>query len=253
MALFTAVFAAAAFLIAPVYRATVVAVPASADRSVSGSLGSAFGQLGGLASLAGINLGSGTTGVEESLAVLRSRQFTERFIDELHLLPVLYSRRWSRPEGGRKAGTSDSPTLAQAFKKFDEEIRSVRFDKKSGLVFIQIDWRDPAVAAQWANELVRRLNSEMRTRAITATSASVGYLQKALTETAEVEAKAAIGRLLEAQVNQRMYANVTREYALRVVDEALPRTRMTRCAPTRSCCSCLGHWWACWLRFLRFC
>jgi uncharacterized protein involved in exopolysaccharide biosynthesis len=47
-------------------------------------------------------------------------------------------------------------------------------------------------------------------------------LEKELAATPLVETRLAIGRLWESQVNQRMVANVTKEYALRVVDRALP-------------------------------
>src|SRR5580700_6383863 len=78
-----AAFTAAAFLITPVYRAATVLVPASTDRSNLGNaLTSALGQLGGLASIAGVNVGTSDLATEEALAVLRSRQFTERFISE---------------------------------------------------------------------------------------------------------------------------------------------------------------------------
>ena len=83
----TAAFVTASFVMAPVYRAAVVLAPANADRNGIGSgLDSGLGQLGGLAALAGLNLG-GTEGMtEEALAVLRSRQFTEAFISDRMLI-----------------------------------------------------------------------------------------------------------------------------------------------------------------------
>jgi uncharacterized protein involved in exopolysaccharide biosynthesis len=163
--------------------------------------------------LAGIDFGSSGTNVEESLAVLRSREFTEAFIREENLLPVLF--------GGRQFGGKD-PTLARAYRYFDGEIRAIGRDTRSGLITVQIEWRDPVLAASWANALVARLNAEMRARAIAKTNAAVGFLEKELAATTIVDTRAAISRLMEAQINQRMLANVTQEYALRVVDRAIP-------------------------------
>src|SRR6185436_9231857 len=88
---FGAAFAAAAFLMTPMYRATTVFVDASTERTGMGGLGSSLGQLGGLASLAGINVGSANSKLEEALAVLRSRQLTETFIREENLMQeILY-------------------------------------------------------------------------------------------------------------------------------------------------------------------
>jgi uncharacterized protein involved in exopolysaccharide biosynthesis len=83
---------AVSFVMTPVYRASTVLVPAS-DRGF-GDASAALGQLGGLASLAGIEIGGSNVEVEEALAVLRSREFTEKFIREKNLLPVLFAHKW---------------------------------------------------------------------------------------------------------------------------------------------------------------
>src|SRR5688572_5356093 len=58
---------AVALLMTPIYRAQVVVVPASADKSSLGnSLGGALGSIGGLASIAGVNLNSAGVDVEEA-------------------------------------------------------------------------------------------------------------------------------------------------------------------------------------------
>lgn len=210
----TAAFVTVAQVMTPVYRATTVLVPASNERnSLAGSLGSTLGQLGGLASLAGVNIGSADSATEEALAVLRSRQFTERFINDLNLMPQLFP--------AKDLEKDHPPTPARAFRRF-KNIRTVTQDKKTDLVMLQIDWKDREAAALWANELAARLNSEMRNRAIAQAEASVRFLEKELANTSAVETRQAINRLIEAQIRQRMLANVSQEYAFRVVDRALP-------------------------------
>src|SRR5688572_7968341 len=222
VALFTSLFAAVAFLMTPIYRASTVAIPAMNDRSGLGALGPALGQLGGLASLAGINIGNPGSQTEEALAVLRSREFTEDFIRDRDLMPLFFADRWDAEARTWKGDAEDAPTLAQAFKYFDGSVRRILQDKKTSLVTLSIEWRDPVVAAAWANDLIARLNAEMRVRAIASTNASMGYLEKELGSTTTIETREAINRLIEAQINQRMLANVTEQYALRVVDRALP-------------------------------
>src|SRR5271165_5760032 len=73
--LFAVLFTLAALVIPRIYRATTVLVSAGAERnSLSSSLNSALGSLGGLASIAGVNVGTSDAATEEALAVLRSRQ-----------------------------------------------------------------------------------------------------------------------------------------------------------------------------------
>jgi uncharacterized protein involved in exopolysaccharide biosynthesis len=240
MTVFTLGCLAAAFLLTPIYRATTVVVDASASRDGMGSLASALGQLGGLASIAGIDLSGAGAEREEALAVLRSREFTEGFLQENQLLPELFHRRWDAQAGRWKGAEEDWPTPAQAFRFFDKRVRTVSRDKLTGLITVEIEWRDRLKAAQWANALVERLNAEMRSRAIASTSAAVGYLEKELAATSAVETRGAIARLMEAQINQRMVANVTKEYAFRVVDRALPSDAKDEVRPNKPLLAALG-------------
>jgi uncharacterized protein involved in exopolysaccharide biosynthesis len=237
---FAAAFASYAFLTRPVYRATTILVPAANDQAgLGGSLGGALGQLGGLASLAGIGLGSSTAELEEALAVLRSREFTEAFIRDQGLMPVLFADDWDPAAKDWKTG-SKPPTLARGYKYFNNSIRSISQDKRTGLVTMQIDWTHREQAAQWANSLVARLNEEMRTRAIAKSNASLGFLEEELKKTNVVGTQDAINRLIEAQIKQRMVASVTREYAFRVVDRALLPDLTDKVRPKRLILLLLG-------------
>lgn len=213
----TTIFLIAAFVMKPVYRASVVLAPAHTERESGGGLLSSS-PLGGLVS----TLGGGTVEPEvaEALAVLRSRQFTEEFIVSRNLIPRFFPKLWD-PERGTWKVSRRAPTPAKAYKYF-ETIRSIIEERKTGLITLQIDWRDRIEASDWANEIVRRLNQEMRNRAIASSDASLHFLEKELSNTSTVEVRQAISRLMEAQVKRRMVADVTPDYSFRIVDRAIP-------------------------------
>jgi uncharacterized protein involved in exopolysaccharide biosynthesis len=218
---FTVVFAAVAFLMTPVYRATAVIVSASAGHGgIGSSLSSALGSLGTVATLAGIGASAGDSGTEESLAVLQSRELTAGFIADNELLDKLTARSRDAYFGVLSGRSTKQLTAEKAFKYFSR-IRSVIQDKKSGLITVEVDWINRFEAADWANRLIARANEEMRNRAISNANASVGYLEKELASTLAVETREAISRLIESQIKQRMLANVTKDYAFRVVDPAV--------------------------------
>lgn len=219
VAAFTAISITALFLITPIYRVTTVLAPAAADRGDS-VLGLTGGALGGLASAAGVDLSPRDVGTEEAIAVLKSRQFTEDFIISRNLMAKLYPDRWSLGIGGWP-DQHRPPTLARAYKYFDGKICLVTEDRQTGLITVQIDWTDPHEAADWANELVRVLNAEMRNRAMEKADASLQFLTLELQKKLPVEARDAISRLIEVQMKQRMLAEVTPDYSFRVVDRAI--------------------------------
>jgi uncharacterized protein involved in exopolysaccharide biosynthesis len=144
------------------WRADVVLAPAD-KKAIPGALG----QLGGLASLAGVSIGGG--GDQEPLAVLQSRGFAREFITEQNLMPVLFKDLKS---------DGPPPDIRDAVRIF-EGIRSVSDDKKTGLVTLGIRWKDPETAANWANLMVQRLNARLRAQALAESQRNVDFLQRA--------------------------------------------------------------------------
>lgn len=217
----TSAAAAAAFLTTPVYRATVLLSPANPG-GVADSLSSRLGALGGVASLAGFDLGSGTSETEVALAVLRSRQFTEKFLLAENIPPKLFPEEWDEAAGNWKTPGSEAHLRWRAFKHFDTNVRSVSEDKRTGLITLHIDWHDNEEAANWANSIAQSLNEEIRARAAREADDSIGFLEQELSKTTTVATREAISRLVETQIKKRMLVNVMPEYAFRVIDRAIP-------------------------------
>lgn len=208
-----------ALLSTPVYRASTVLIPVSAEGSPGGALGGALGSLAGVASMVGIGLGSSGGDTDEALAVLKSRDFLGRFIEDKGLVPVLFEKDWDGPAGTWKSPRK-VPTLALAHKEFLKEVLAVAQDGKTGMVTLSVEWKDREAAASWANELVERINEEMRMRALQRAEGSLLYLKEELQQTSQLGIQEAINRLIETQINKRMLANVTKEYSFRVADRA---------------------------------
>jgi len=207
-----------AFLLTPIYRAEVLLAPVSEERA--GSLSSFAGQFGDLAALAGINLGTNKDKSAESIAALKSRSLSVAFIEKENLKPVLFPRQWNA-ENKKWKDQDDVPTDWETFKVFDEDIRAVSVDKKTGLVTLSIEWKDPAQAAKWANALVRQVNTRLRNEAIEEAEKSTAYLEKQLASTSSVEIQQAIYRLIETQAKKKMVASARDEYAFTVIDPAV--------------------------------
>lgn len=216
-----AAFTVLAYITTPIYRGTTVLAPADVEKKGMGSgLASALGAGGGFAALAGLGLGGNDYATEEAMAVLKSEQLTQGFLRDNNLLPELFPKLWDAPAGHWKTGKK-IPTLGAGFRAFNK-IRKIQRDTKTGLITLQIDWKDPVKAANWTNQLVERLNDEMRKRALVQAEASMGYLQNELATTVDVSTREAISRLMEGQIKQQMLAHVTKEYALKVVDKSIP-------------------------------
>jgi uncharacterized protein involved in exopolysaccharide biosynthesis len=203
-----------------IYRAETAMVAVS-DKDTAQALESLTGQLGGLASLIGIDLDVDAA-KREAIATLRSKSFLLSFIHDKRLLPVLYANRWDEQAGTWKnSWWRSDPTEQDAYKRMKKRVYRVTDDKTAGLIWIRIDWKDPQVAAEWANELAARANAILQARAIDEANKSLDFLEKELAKTTVVELRQAIHRLQEAQIRRVMLANVRQEYSFKVIDPAI--------------------------------
>ena len=107
--------------------------------------------------------------------MLRSRDFARAFIEDEALLPLLFPDAWDAAAG--RWTVEYPPDLSQAAGFFVGKVREVEEDTGTGLVTLSIEWRDPELAAAWANLLAARLNDHMRQRALAEAEANVKYLR----------------------------------------------------------------------------
>jgi uncharacterized protein involved in exopolysaccharide biosynthesis len=209
------------------YRAVTIISPVSnsAGASQLGGLSSLVSQFGGLASLAGVSLAADNKR-SESVAVLESEALTEDYIRQNNLLPVLYASKWDAVNRRfRVTDPEKMPTLWKANDYFKKRIREVSVDSKTGLVVLEISWKDPKLAAKWANDLVKLANDTIRSQAIAESERNIAYLNQQAAKTDVVGVKQAIYTILQTEINKEMLARGNDQYAFKVLDPAFPPER----------------------------
>jgi hypothetical protein len=163
------------------YKATVLLSPA---QSTGGGLSGALGQLGGLASLAGVSIGGGESS-EAQIAqeIMKSRSFIEGFIASNDLAVGVYAAEgWSRSSnrlqinselydeyGSRwllpndTTGELGPPSSWILFERFLGML-SVSEGNKSGLVSVSIEYYSPEIAKYWLDLFISAINGHMQER-----------------------------------------------------------------------------------------
>jgi uncharacterized protein involved in exopolysaccharide biosynthesis len=218
-----------------VYRAQVLVAPV--QQGGAGAIGALQSQVGGIAALAGIDLGGGADTRKESFARLASSGFARDFIVTEQLLPALYPERWDAQVGKWRTG-EEVPTIEDGVRRFTRDVRAVTEDRKTGLVTLTVDWYDPVLAAQWANGLIDLANERLRADAVANSRQRIDFLNTELSKTDVLELRQAIYRLTESQLNTAMLASVQKEYAFRVIDAAVVLDRRAR--PRRAVITVVG-------------
>lgn len=220
--LFMTLAALAASLLVPKhYEAKALISPVARDSRQSG-LDSAMSSLGGLAALVGISGQSGGSKAE-ALATLQSEVLTSQYIADQNLLPVLYADKWDPVRKAWKTTNPDKvPTLWKANQYFSHSLRAVTDDKKTGLITLTVSWKDPVLAAKWVNGLIALTNDYLRTKAINDANANMAYLTTQAEKTNIVEMKQVIYTLMQSELKNAMLAEGSREFAIKVIDPAVP-------------------------------
>lgn len=213
------------------YKAELLMVPISDNRG--SGISAALGGLGSLASLAGVSVG-GSGSLNQDLAVLKSREFLWGFIRENKLMPILFSGKWDLKNNKWDVSKFKSqPTLWDAYRLFiDRGVLSSHINKKTGLVTIAIEWSDPKLAAKWTNELVVRLNSHLRSRAIERSKNNLMYLNLELKKNSVAEMRQTLFDLISKEQKSAMLANTQKEFAFRVIDRAITPDKKSKPART---------------------
>lgn len=238
----TAVFAIAsvfyALSIPNEYKATAVVAPAS--ESGGGGLNALAGQLGGLASLAGVNLGNAeTTDTVVALELLQSWGFADNFIKKYNLqVPLLGVRGWDRTKKEfiyneniynsdqkkwiREApkGKTVEPTSWELYEKFRKNI-SISQDNNTGLIKISFSSYSPEYSQIITENLIQEVNEIMKERALKDASKNIDYLQAQINRTPLSDMKNVFYSLIQEQTKTKMLAEVSEEYAFMSVSRAL--------------------------------
>ncbi len=229
-----------ALLATPIYRVEVLLQPVIGE-AYEGGLSSVGGQLGGLASLAGISLGTGENSKDSALAILKSRAFTVEFLRQENLLPVLYADKWD-PKNKKwiVEKPEQIPNYWKAYQLFNERVRFVSENAKTGLITLAIEWPDRKLAARWANLLVDRVNEHIRRQDIEDARKSIEYLKKQMQQANVVGLQEAITKVMETQIRKIMLANVRDQYAFKILDPGVVPPEGEVVKPRRALIAVLG-------------
>lgn len=236
-----------------VYKSTVLVAPATDEPN----LGNISGQLGGLASLAGINIGeSGSKKATIAKKVLISQVFLANFIKSNNLEAAIYaSERWDNkseewvydrkiynPENNKwqmdKTGESSKPTDYELVKKFKDENLLLTEDKENGFLTLSVKSRSPIASLKWAKLLISDVNEHMRKEDIKTANARISYLKQQLENTNLAGMRQIFYQLIERETQTVMLANADLAYVFKVVNP--PVLAQEKAEPNRALITIIG-------------
>jgi len=219
------------------YTATALLAPAQSDSS---DLSGALSQMGGLASLAGVSIGSGESS-EAQIAqeIMQSWSFIEGFIATNNIAAEVYAAEgWSKGSNElqindgvydtenkqwlvkNESGVTGPPSSWYLFQAFSERLE-VSEDKISGLVSVSIEYYSPQIAKQWLDMYVAAINAHMQQRQMEKVTNNINYLQAQIEKTSIAEMREVFYTIIAEQTKNKMMAEASPEYAFVAVSPSM--------------------------------
>jgi uncharacterized protein involved in exopolysaccharide biosynthesis len=211
------------------------------DESGAGGLAGLARQYGGLASLAGINIGGGGGGASKSMMAqqkIQSLDFFTRHLYERVVVDLMAVDQWEAASGAlvynsdvfdiknrtwlREASypRQAKPSAQEAHKAF-LKVLSLSEDQKTRLVTIAIQHQSPVVAQAWVTLIIEAVTEELRGSDVEEAQGSIAFLEQQRTETSLVSLDEVFAQLIEEQTKTIMLANVSKDYVFNVIDPAV--------------------------------
>ena len=220
------------------YKATVLLAPAQSDSS---DLSGALGQLGGLASLAGVDIGGGDSS-EAKMAqeIMKSWSFIDGFIADNDLAVELCAvQDWSQGSNEllindgvydtenkqwlsskNECDVKGKPSSWALFIAFSERL-VVSENKKTGLVAVHIEYYSPQIAKQWLDMYVAAINAHMQQRQMEKVTNNINYLQAQIEKTSIAEMREVFYTIIAEQTKNKMMTEASPEYAFVAVSPSM--------------------------------
>jgi uncharacterized protein involved in exopolysaccharide biosynthesis len=236
------------------YEASITLAPAQED---NGALSGALGQLGGLASFAGMNINTGSTN-ESQIAqeIMQSWSFIDEFIEKHSLQIDLYAANgWDSSSNQLKIDSSlynqakkewimkgedgepSPPTSWKLFQSFKNRL-TVKEDVNTGLVTVSMEHYSPFIAKNWLDMFIKSINEHMQKRQARKVTSNIKFLEDQIEKTSISGMKEVFFAIIEEQIKNKMLAEASPEYAFIAVNPSMVPERKSQ--PQRALICILG-------------
>ena len=224
------------------YESFVILSPTSDDES--SVLGGMSSQLGGLASLAGVQIGAGKSSEsDQALAIMESWAFVEEFIVKQGIDKEIFAvKKWNSNNNSfvydkkfidenNKWILDERPTSWKIYEEFGKKL-SISENKKNGMVTVSFEHHSPLFAQMVVTEFVGAINSHMRERKIVSSSKNIDYLMDQIDKTSNSRMRDIFYVIVQEQQKNNMLAQATPEYAFKTISKAMIASEKSK--PVRS-------------------
>jgi LPS O-antigen subunit length determinant protein (WzzB/FepE family) len=253
---FTLIFSVAAIIyslsLPNIYQSTTLLSPVSG----SGGMSQAMDGYKGIASLAGINLSSKSSGGNSVKAIEKLQTlsfFEENILPNIFLPDLMALESWNLSSNtlvynkdkyddktnlwvGKSS--QNKPSSQESFIAFKKNHLTFSENQNTGFVTIRVNHKSPHIAQEWLYVIVNELNNFYRSKDKLEAEASMAYLNSQMLRTSFSEIKQVIAALLQQKMQQLTLIEASDYYVFDYIDP--PAALEKKVEPRRSMICILG-------------
>ena len=217
-----------------IYRAESILVPAIDSASEKSSIGN----VSGLASLAGINIGDvdGPSKSDQAMEKILSLSFfSQHILPHIYLPNLMAYDYWDEKNNGNfyKKDEYDVeneewirevsspfqriPSPQDAHIQFTKLI-NISQDDETGFILLSVEHESPSIAFVWSNLIFNEVNKFFRMRDKLEAEESISYLNQQISETNFAEVKQALSELIQTELQKLTLIQSNEDYVFKYID-----------------------------------
>lgn len=203
---------------------------------VGSTSSSSIGGFAGIASMAGVNIGSESNKANKIVETIRSKDFLDFVLNKYDLYPqlaaaksydvankeIIYNEKKYNKNNNKwnldSKNKSYKPTLIKVHENFYIPKMNFYINKMNNFIYLEFSHPSPEFSKTFLDILIKELNYLFRIRDEEHASKYIDFLYLELEKTNEINVKDKILNLIEVKMDEMMLANVTEEYALEIID-----------------------------------
>ena len=232
-----------------IYKSKAILNPVQAQNSLNQSMSN----YSGIASLAGINIGSSTYEDVATQAIEKLHSlsfFKENIIPNIFLPDLMALESWDfktntisykKDQYDEESQTwirkfaypqTQIPSVQESYNVFLQKHLKYNKDVETGFVSISIEHQSPYVAHLWTNLIISKINEYYRTKDKQESERAIAYLNEQILKTQFDEIRNLIANLLQQKIQQLTLIEVSEFYVFEYIDP--PEVMEKKHKPVRS-------------------
>ncbi len=227
-----------------IYQSTALLSPVGDQSNSSQSLNN----LGGLASLAGINISS-TSGGNSTKAITKITTlsfFEENILPNIFLPDLMAVRTWDEDSNSviydssynvQTGKWNNIPHPQKSYKSFKGKLQ-VSEDYETKFLTISVKHESPHIAKEWTELVVNQINDSFRAKDKREAESAMNFLNTQMALTSYTEIKQVVAQILKQKMQQLTLIEANEFYVFSYLDQ--PAVARNKIEPSRTSICILG-------------